>query len=133
MSGIVDLGTLVTTMRPQLRSGLYVFCTFGHQSYGDLQDLDPIAAFSEEEGLSLVIPEHRALASGLSFSGVFRCITLRVHSSLQAVGLTAVVATRLADQGISANVIAAYHHDHIFVPSDRAEEALQALCDLVEE
>jgi hypothetical protein len=57
-------------------------------------------------------------------------ITLRVHSSLAAVGLTAAVAAALSDHGISANVVAAYCHDHIFVPADRAEEALAALRSL---
>ena len=50
-----------------------------------------------------------------------------VHSSLAAVGLTAAVAAALADHGISANVVAAFYHDHIFVPAERAEEALAAL------
>ncbi len=133
MSGIEDLETLIASMRPQLRSEPFVFCTFAHRSYGDHRNLEPLAAFTEEEGLTLVIPEHRALASGISYSGVFRCISLRVHSSLQAVGLTAAVTDQLAAHGISANVIAAYHHDHVFVPLERAEEALRALTDLARE
>ncbi|WP_036823971.1 ACT domain-containing protein, partial [Photobacterium sanctipauli] len=61
---------------------------------------------------------------------VFKGITLTVHSSLEAVGLTAAVATRLAEYSISANVVAAYYHDHVFVPVNRAEEALQALATM---
>ena len=56
-------------------------------------------------------------------------ITLRIHSSLEAVGLTAAVATKLAKAGITANVVAAYFHDHIFVPVERADEAVKLLLE----
>ena len=78
----------------------------------------------------MVLEESTAVRAGLSFSGTFRQITLTVHSSLEAVGLTAAVASKLADRGISANVIAAYYHDHIFVQSDMAVSALKALSEL---
>jgi hypothetical protein len=67
---------------------------------------------------------------GLPPAPVFRRIALGVQSSLEAVGLTAAVAGALARQGISANMVAAFHHDHVFVPADRAEEALACLLDL---
>ena len=57
--------------------------------------------------------------------------SLMIHSSLDAVGLTAAVASRLADHGISANVVAGYYHDHIFVPVEAAEQALGALKEQV--
>lgn len=84
----------------------------------------------EDEGLSLVVPREAAEASGLEASAPLRCITLRVHSSLAAVGLTAAVAQALADEGISANVIAGAHHDHVFVPAADAARALGALAAL---
>ena len=59
-----------------------------------------------------------------------RCITLTVHSSLEAVGLTAAIATELAGLGISANVVAAYYHDHVFVPCAQAEQAVAGLAAL---
>ncbi len=68
-----------------------------------------------------------ALDAGLVFEGAFKQITLTVHSSLDAVGLTAAVSTKLASKGISANVIAAFYHDHIFIPSEKAHQALDAL------
>jgi hypothetical protein len=37
------------------------------------------------------------------------------------------LSKHLADAGISANVIAALHHDHIFVPWDRRDDALAVL------
>ena len=68
-----------------------------------------------------------AASHGLVASAPMRCITLTVHSSLEAVGLTAAIATELARFGVSANVVAAYFHDHVFVPSAQAEQALAAL------
>lgn len=95
--------------------------------------LEPIATFKELEGLTLVLTKDKADNAGLNYEGVFRQITLTVHSSLDAVGLTAAVSTKLAAKGISANIIAAYYHDHIFVSSEQAEQALLALKELSQE
>jgi hypothetical protein len=77
--------------------------------------------------LTLVVRKETALAAGADFDGVFRMITLQVHSSLEAIGLTAAVAGVLAERGISANVIAGFHHDHVFVPATMADDAIAAL------
>lgn len=130
MSGIADLGTLVASLRPQLADGEYVFLTRPGGSYGDGAAMAPIAAFTEAEGLTLVVPKENADRFEESYCDVFRQITLGVHSSLNAVGLTAVVSSKLAEQGIAANVVAAFHHDHVFVPVDSAAEAVKALCRL---
>ena len=98
--------------------------------YGDGSELDPVASLKEQEGLTLVVPQDRADVSGLNYEGVFRWVTLEVHSSLQAVGLTAAVSAALSQLDIAANVIAAAHHDHVFVPADRVHDALQALKEL---
>jgi len=90
-------------------------------------ELEPIAAFVESEGLTLVVPRTSAQNHKLDFDGVFKCITLQVHSSLDAVGLTAVFATTLTEHGISANVIAGFYHDHIFVATQDADQAMSAL------
>jgi uncharacterized protein len=126
MSGITELETLLASMRPALLPAEFVFCCVAGE-LADYLTLRPVATFIEAEGLTLVVEKHQAIKAGLSFNGVFRQLTLTVHSSLEAVGLTAAVATKLAARGISANVIAAYYHDHIFVPAARAEEALNAL------
>ncbi|MFV8784011.1 ACT domain-containing protein [Microbulbifer sp. SA54] len=126
MSGITDLQQLLRSMKPELTDQVFVFCTVPG-NIGDFVSLTPIASFAEQEGLTLVLARETAERAGLQFDGVFRQITLTVHSSLAAVGLTAAVAAKLAAKGISANVIAAYYHDHIFVPADRAEAALRAL------
>ncbi|GAB4250646.1 ACT domain-containing protein [Deferrisoma sp.] len=130
MSGEKDLGKLLGSLAPVLRDGEYVFCTFPGARYGDYADLEPVASVLEAEGLTLVVPKPRADERGLGYEGVFRWIALRVHSSLEAVGLTAAFSGRLAERGISANVVAGYHHDHIFVPKAQAEEALEALEEL---
>ncbi len=126
MSGITELETLLSSMQPILSDGEFVFCTLPGEG-ADYPSLNPIATFRESEGLTLVLPKAVAIDSGLSFEGVFRQITLSVHSSLDAVGLTAAVSSRLASVGISANVMAAYYHDHIFVPTEKAALALSAL------
>ena len=130
MSGITDLQTLLAALRPTLVPGDFVFVTRPNSTYGDGAELKPIAAFLESEGLTLVIPKELAENAGQQCSGDFRLITLQVHSDLYAVGLTTTVADTLSRRGISANVIAAYHHDHVFVPSSRADDALDALNEL---
>ena len=130
MAGEEDLDKLLAEMRPKLLPGDFVFCTVATMKYGDHAELQPLASFQEEEGLTLVLEKHAAENVGLAYDAVFSCITLTVHSSLEAVGLTAAVASKLAANGISANVIAAYYHDHVFVPKDKAPLAMQALAAL---
>ena len=131
MSAITDLDLLLKSMSPKLLDGEYVFCCVDGP-LADYLHLEPMATFREQEGLTLVVPRDKAELGGLRFDGIFRLITLTVHSSLQAVGLTAAFASQLAKHGISANVIAGYYHDHIFVPQEKAQAALQALESLAE-
>ncbi|MDA0927871.1 MAG: ACT domain-containing protein [Proteobacteria bacterium] len=130
MSGETDLEKLLALLQPRLLGGYYVFCTID-ESAGPIPDaLTPLATYREDEGLSLLLLQQQADQAGLSYDSVFRGITLTVHSSLDAVGLTAAVAGKLAAHGIPANVIAAHYHDHVFVPAQRAELALQLLTEL---
>ncbi|CAH0532014.1 hypothetical protein CTH30272_04283 [Allocatenococcus thiocycli] len=129
MAGITELDELLKSLRPTLVDSEFVFCTVSGELKNYLS-LNPVATFTEAEGLTLVIEKSAARKAGLSFEGSFKQITLMVHSSLEAVGLTAAVATKLASKGISANVIAAYYHDHIFVQSSKADAAIEALCEL---
>lgn len=127
MKGENNLEKLLAGMSPRLIDGEYVFCTIQTANYGDYAETRPIASFTEDEGLTLVMLKDKAENADLAFEAVFRCITLGVHSSLEAVGLTAAVAGRLAEAGIAANVIAAYYHDHVFVQSELAEQAIGIL------
>ncbi len=127
MTGITDLDALLAGMEPILGGEGYVFISLPDAVYGHGAELDPLGCFHEGEGLTLIVPQAKADHAGLAYEGVYRAITLRVHSSLSAVGLTAAVAAALTAHTISANVVAAFYHDHIFVPADSAEAALDAL------
>ena len=127
MPGLSDLDALLAHLDPSLDERDHVFVTIEGARYGALEDLQPLAAFAEDEGLTLVLERGRAESAGLAFEGVMRRITLSVMSSLEAVGLTAAVAGALAEAGISANVVAAFHHDHVFVPAGDADRAVEVL------
>jgi dihydrofolate reductase len=122
---VSDLAELIGSMRPELQDGEFVYC--GVPGPAVPAGLTPVATVREAEGLTLVLPADEAAAAGLA--GSFRCrqITLRVYSALDAVGLTAAVATALAADGIAGNMIAGLHHDHLFVAPQDAERALAAL------
>jgi hypothetical protein len=122
-----DLDKMLADLEPSLLPGEFVFCSMPGASYGDFAGLTPLASMQEVEGLSLVLPRAAADSEGVGYSSVYRCISLGVHSSLEAVGLTAAIASRLAELGISANVIAGCIHDHVLVPAGRADEVLVAL------
>ena len=121
------IDTLLQTLSPQLHDGVFVFCTIPADAEDQCWDLKPLATFREPEGLSAIVNRTVADDHGYRYSSLHRCITLQVHSSLDAVGLTAAVSKALADAGLSANVVAAHHHDHILVPADRAETAMKCL------
>ncbi|MDC7235593.1 MAG: ACT domain-containing protein [Spirochaetales bacterium] len=129
MAGEEDLNVLLSSMTPVLNPGEFVFVSL-EGGIGDYPYLEPLCSFSEKEGLTLIIPVLNADEYSLPYDAVFRYITLEVHSSLEAVGLTAAVSSKLAQDGISANVVAAYYHDHIFVQSELAEKALKSLKEL---
>ena len=130
MTGVKDLKELLTGISPRQIDGEFVYLTFQNARYGDHSDLEPIAAFYETEGLTLIAPKSRADEKGFEYESVFKGITLSVHSSLDAVGLTAAFSSKLAEHGISANVIAGYYHDHIFVQIEHADKAIEALNEL---
>jgi hypothetical protein len=130
MAGDRKLEKLVASMSPVLMGGEYVFCTFKNAQYGDYLDLEPIVAVKESEGLTLVVPKDIADDKNLNYESIFKGITLSVHSSLDAVGLTAAFSSKLSEYGISANVFAGYYHDHIFVQEELADKAIEALNEL---
>ena len=129
MNGEVHLEKLLAFLQPKLLADEFVFCSSETMSLADALEFEPVVTYREEEGLSLVLTKRAAMQAGFDFSSVFKCITLTVHSSLDSVGLTAAVANRLSNHSISANVVAAYYHDHVFVPLSKAEQALQLLTD----
>lgn len=127
-SPISDLKQLIQSMEPILNEGVYVFASLPHQA--DTSVLKPMATILESEGITVVVSEEVALQNKIM--PLFRAawITLKVHSDLQAVGLTEAFAGALGKAGISCNVIAGAYHDHIFVPIERSNEAISALQSL---
>jgi hypothetical protein len=125
-TGETDLALLLASMSPELHDGSYVFVV--DEARGGREDA--VVVVAEAEGTTLVLQRERADELGLPYAFVASWITLRVHSALDAVGLTAAFAAALTDQGISANVVAGYFHDHLFVPEARRDDAMRALHDL---
>lgn len=125
---VSDLAELLASMQPALNEGAYVFSCV--KTDKDLSRLEPLATFREREGLTVIIDEPTAVREDLPVLFRAAWITLTVHSDLEAVGLTAAVAEALTKAGISCNVVAAAFHDHIFVPVERAADAMAQLKDL---
>lgn len=121
-----DVAAMIAGMAPRLDPEVYVFCT----APDDKAAVEAVGMFREAEGVSLILPERVARRLGFEVRLPMRRITLEVHSALDGVGLTAAVAVALAEAGIACNMVAAYHHDHAFVPAARAEEAITRLRSL---
>jgi hypothetical protein len=128
-TGETNLNTLLKDMTPVLNQGDYVYCTTTSSNI-NLNDI--IAFFKEEEAITLILKKETADQLNLEYSYIAAWITLTIHSSLEATGLTAAFATALAKENISCNVVAAYYHDHIFVAKKDAEKAMAALRALAE-
>ncbi|MBW7965836.1 ACT domain-containing protein [Bradyrhizobium sp. BR 10261] len=124
-----DLIALLKNVKPQLQPGIFVFCTIATNEPVPAS-LNPLLTFREQEGTTLVVPCEEAEAAGLNPAFPSRLITLTVHSALDAVGFLAAITARLAAAGISVNAVSAFHHDHLFVPDDRADEAMALLRDM---
>ena len=133
MSGETDLHILIDSLSPKLHSLRFVFTHVPKGLSFDWSKIQPVGMFQEHEGTTLILEQHVAQAHQLNYDTIFACITLMVHSSLNAVGLTATVSKALAEKDIPTNIVAAYHHDHIFVPEKKALSALKILKNLSKE
>lgn len=128
MAATRDLRELLAGLRPALVPGAYAFLMLPDGVALDAAAI--VASVREPEGLSVVVPEDIAHRLGLPIAFQAAWITLTVHSHLAAVGLTAAVSRVLVDAGIACNVVAGVHHDHLFVPSDAAQRAVDVLGSL---
>ena len=128
MSGELDLKTLLNGLSASLVDGTFVFATLATRSLP--HGLAPRMMFQEAEGTTLILLKSQAEAHGLAYEFASRMITLNVHSSLEAVGFMAVIATELAQHGMGVNPVAGFFHDHLFVPEDRAQDAMRVLAEL---
>ncbi|UOX33027.1 ACT domain-containing protein [Flavobacterium sediminilitoris] len=125
MNGEKNLEILLKTMKPKHNVGEFVFC--------EIEDLEKIKlneivmSFREEESITIITKIEIADKLNLKYSFIASWITLTVHSSLEAVGLTAAFSKALSENGISCNVVAAFYHDHIFVDKNDTEKAMEIL------
>ncbi len=124
--GQYDLTVLLREMKPELREGIFVFCSVS-KDWNPPPELEPLLMFREREATTVVIGRDEAERLGLPYRFPSRLISLTVHSSLDAIGFLAAITGHLAAAGISVNAVSAYYHDHLFVPEQRADDALRLL------
>lgn len=130
MTGEKSLAKLLKTMKPAHHPGEFVFCKVENPNTINFEQV--ICMFREQEATTVILKKEIADQLGLEYTFIASWITLTVHSSLEAVGLTAAFSTALSAKGISCNVIAAYYHDHIFVGVEDTEAAMAILKQLAE-
>jgi hypothetical protein len=123
-----NLATLIRNMNPVLQKQSYVFCSLSKTEYQELKgECDPLCVFHESESTTMILEISLADKYKIGYQETWSQITCEIHSDLTAVGFLAAMCSVLAEKGIAVNAISAYHHDHLFVPSNRASEALVLL------
>jgi hypothetical protein len=128
MSGEKNLHKLLKDLKPVLNSGEYVFATVSN--FDKILRTDTVFEFKEVEGITIVLEKNKADYLKIPSQAVCAWITLKVHSSLEAIGLTAAFSSALTQHNISCNVVAGFYHDHIFVAVKDAKKALKVLTNL---
>ena len=129
MSGETDLAILLRSMKPILHDEPYGIVA----STSDVKPeyaTEMFAVIREQEAMTLVATQSQLQHAGYDARDQWARISLEIHSSLSAVGLTAAFAAKLGSKNISANVIAGFYHDHIFVQWSERHNAVQALQEL---
>jgi len=125
MSGEKNLEILLKTMKPKINLGEFVFCEVKNLEKINLSEI--VMTFREEESITIIAQKEIADKLNLKYSFIASWITLTIHSSLDAVGLTAAFSKALTEKGISCNVVAAFYHDHIFVDKKDTEKTMEIL------
>ena len=125
MAGETNLDRLISAMSAVLDPGLYVFVTV--PDYQSLTVSAPRMVFREAEGTTYILLHSEAEALGLKYEFPCRMITLNIHSSLEAVGFMARIATELAKHEMGVNPVSGFYHDHLFVPDGREDDAMRVL------
>ena len=127
MSGKTNLKEILSNVTPRLLDETFVFITSSEPLEDLINSLKPKATFLEDEGITLVINQKDADAHSLQYDGIFKCISLGVHSSLKSYGLISTITKELTKHRISSNIFSGYFHDHIFVQNNLAAEALRVI------
>ena len=126
MSGETDLAVLLRSMEPYLWERPLIFCSIDPVTYERLE-ISPIGMFREREGITLILEQEQADQANLSYTELWACLTLNIHSALTAVGFIAAISSKLAAAGLSVNPVSAYYHNHLFVLWAERERALKLL------
>ena len=130
MSGKTNLKEILRNVTPRLLDETFVFITSSEPLEDLFNSLKPKATFLEDEGITLVINQKDADAHSLQYDGIFKCISLGVHSSLKSYGLISTITRELTKHRISSNIFSGYFHDHIFVQNNLAAEALRVISSI---
>lgn len=118
---------MLESLEPSLNLGSYVFISL--KDINEILREDILFEFKEAEGITILLSKDKADKYNLDYEFVASWITLKVHSALDAVGLTAAVSSALTKHNISCNVVAAYYHDHIFVSKKDTKKAMEVLSE----
>jgi hypothetical protein len=129
MNGETDLTTLLKNMKPSCDRKIFVFSSIDEVRYKQLK-IFPVGIFRETEGITIIASKDDADSEALSYSDLWALITLTIHSSLTAVGFLAAITQKLAAAGISVNAISAYYHDHLLIPWNDRDRAMNLLVEL---
>ncbi len=127
MKGTSDICVLLKNMKPELCQKKFVFCTAKKEESIEKLALNPLLVFHEKEGVTVILEKEEADKNTMQYSAIWALITLTVHSDLEAVGFLAKISEKMAEAGISINVVSAFYHDHLFVPFGKREEAMKVL------
>jgi uncharacterized protein len=125
VSGETDLGRILEDLTVSRRDGVFVFATIPPGQ--PLPDLPIAAMVGEVEGTTIVLNRDVAVGAGVEYEFEAAWLTIDTHTSLEAVGVAASISTALAMKAIPVNIIAGFHHDHLLVPADMAEDAIAAV------
>lgn len=128
MTGETNLKTLLRSMKPVLRDGTFVFAHVPEASTNVVKECC-VQFFQEDEGMAAILRKEDADRLGIKSIYESKMISLMVHSSLDAVGFLAAITAKLAAAGISVNPVSAFYHDHLFVPIDKSEMAMNLLSE----
>jgi hypothetical protein len=125
MSGITDLQQTLSSLKVICDDVQYGFASIPDDSGIDREKV--LATFQENSRLAVIAPKTYLDSKNIDNEGPYAKLTIDVHTSLELVGLTAAMAAKLAEHGISANVVAAFYHDHVFVQYDLRAKAIGLL------
>lgn len=126
-TGKILLSDILNSLTVSVRPDPYVVVSLPPGNVVPSVGGDIGAVIDEDEGTTVIATMSRAAHEGWPHDFVASWLTLNVHSALEAVGLTAAFSRQLGRAGIPCNVIAGFYHDHILVPIDKTDAAVEVI------